>query len=411
MNLFNILKEKALKTFKILKVTILRFNDNHDILISNGLAYKTIFAIIPVLAVILAISSIFPSFALYKEKIIEFLLKYVLPTYIDDIIEFVDSFLLKINVLSAVGIIGILYISLDLFISLDNAINKIWSISSRRTFLQKFLIYWALLTVTPIILGGYFYYSGVIRSFVIPLSSVINIGEIYYSFFILLVLEAFIFFLFFAIPNTKVHIGKALITSTLISLSWIVLRLIFTYYSKFFIQTWTIYGSIVALIFFMLWISFNWTTLIFGAEFLNVWQNKLYIENIKFKRNFIFDVAYILLILSDFYKDFMYVGNGISIELLSSKYNSNKDDISLILDILETERIVISDEENMKRYFLRKDVSHLKLSDIENIVIKRLLNVHYITTKEFSVISSRLEKYYFTRKEDIDINIEEVIAN
>jgi hypothetical protein len=105
----------------------------------------------------------------------------------------------------------------------------------------------------------------------------------------------------------------------------------------------------------------------------------------------------------------MYVGNGISIELLSSKYNSNKDDISLIFDILETERIVISDDDGMKRFFLRKDVSHLKLSDIENIVIKRLLNVHYMTTKEFSVISSRLEKYYFTRKEDI--NIEEIIAN
>ena len=110
---------------------------------------------------------------------------------------------------------------------------------------------------------------------------------------------------------------------------------------------------------------------LFGVEFLSVWQNKLYIENVSFDKVFLFDIGFLILILNEFYSDFKKHGKGISSSHLAEKLHYNQNDIKKIIYLLEEEGFIIGDNKTMQKYYLKRDISTIKLTDLENIIWKR----------------------------------------
>ena len=101
------------------------------------------------------------------------------------------------------------------------------------------------------------------------------------------------------------------------------------------IGRWSIlYGSFAALLFFIIWTSMNWIVLLFSIEFLCVWQNKLYLGNIKFKELFTFDVGFLLLILDEFNIDFKKNGEDMYGKVLD-EYNNIVDALDIKITYYE----------------------------------------------------------------------------
>lgn len=398
--------------WKIIKKTFVRFVDNQGLLIANGLAFKTIIALVPVLMIIAGALQIFPAFATLKENFFNLLKGYIVPSSFQIVVSWIDNILDKTGAISIVSIIVFVYLSLDLLITLDNQVERIWASKLKKSIIQKVLKYWALLSATPFVLGGYFHYSGLIRSILLltPLSNLTYFEELIYTFISLLLLTAFLFFIFFIVPNTKVHFKKALLLSIITAVIWIFLRSIFTYYTRQMIGRWSIlYGSFAALLFFIIWTSINWIVMLFGIEFLCVWQNKLYLGNIKFRELFIFDVGFLLLLLDEFYSDFKQNGEGISVYELSEKYKYNHDDVNDLITLFETEGLLIGDNNPEQKYHLKRDISKIKLSEVESLVWKRLTALNYHSTPKLQQICSNLGNYYLKHKKEQSIFLDEII--
>ena len=158
------IKSRIKLFFKIFKKAFFRFRNNQGFIISNGLAFKTVIVFIPVLILIVYIFNIIPPLLVYKEKLIDFLKDFIVPSSIDLIFSWVDILFEKSRTISIISFIVFLYFLLELLFTLNNQIDRIWGIKIKRSIIGKILKFWMLLTTMPIILAGYFYYSGFISS-------------------------------------------------------------------------------------------------------------------------------------------------------------------------------------------------------------------------------------------------------
>lgn len=396
-----------LKVWLISKKSFLKFFEDQGLIISNGITFKTLFALIPVIAIIIGMFSLFPYFDTSKKYFLDLINQYISPS--EKVNLWLTNALHNTNALGFIGIIIFIYLSLDLFISLDNKIDRMWDTKRKRSLPTKILIYWALLTATPIVLGGYFYYFGLFRSVIVTFTNNSFLNEFLYSLYSILLLEAFLFFLFYAIPNTKVSPIKALIVSVLVSFFWNVVRFIFTYYTGVMIATSKIYGSVAAIIFFMLWINITWIILFVGVEILCVWQNKLYLGNLRIQKFFLFDVGFFVLLLDKFNEDFKKDGMGLTIEDVASEMHYNTKDLKEIFELFENGGFIVGDCNPNQHFYLKKDIASITLDEVESILWNRLTGIGHKNTPKLEEICDRLGNYYFEKTKDTKISLNKII--
>lgn len=400
--------------FKIFKKALYRFHADQGYLISNGLAFKTLLAFAPVLVIIVYLFKLIPLLSDYKLKLIDFLRDFIVPSSLELVMSWINIIFEKTGTISIISIFVFIYFILELLITLNNQIDRIWTIKFKRPIIWKILKYWMLLTTMPIILAGYFYYSGFIRSLlkVLPFNNTSFLDNIIYYLVTIIIITFFFFIIYYIIPTSKVSLKKSVAVSFSVALIWLILRFIFTYYTVLLIEKWSfVFGSFISLLIFVIWTSINWMVVLFGVEFLSVWQNKLYIENVSFDKIFLFDIGFLLLILSEFYYDFKKYGKGLSPSQIAEKTDYNQNDINKIIYLLEEEGFIISDNKVMQKYYLKRDVSSVKLADLENIIWKRLIKNENSTSERIKKICNKLGNYYLKRKKANAVFLDEFIID
>lgn len=396
----------AKKTWSVFFCTLKEFLNDEVMIVANGLAFKTIFSLIPVTAVFVYVSSIFPRFADYKGKITKIVADYLLPDVSADLLKFIDSFVSNVGTIGLVGIIGLIYISLNLFLTIDNQVNRIWQTRKRHSYVQRILIYWTFLSFLPFILGGYFHYSGILDSLLLPIFP--QFSKFYSTIASFVLLELFFFLTYYAIPNTRIHFSKALIVASLSSLFWMILRWIFSYYTKAAIINWQIYGSVAVVVFAFVWIYLNWQVLLFGVELIKVWQKKLYIQQPIIRKFFLYDMGTIIYILKILNEDFKKSGGGITLDNFSDKLNISTNELTVLFQIMEEKRIIIRDSLNSQCFHLRRTTSSITLEDIETILLEKIRFFSHTTEKETANICEKIVSCYIECKNK-NISIKDVL--
>ncbi|MBN2545982.1 MAG: YihY/virulence factor BrkB family protein [Spirochaetes bacterium] len=398
--------------FKILSLSVKNFIKNQGFLISNGLTLKTLFALIPGLLFTVGIINVILPFYQYKENLLKLLKEYLLPVSYEVISGWINQLLETNKTISFLSAIIFIFLSIDLLITLDKHIQRIWVLNLKKPKIDKILRYWALFSGIPFVLGGYFYYSGLIKSLLdySPLGTNIFLNEIFHIVISASLMGLFIFLVNFIIPDTKVQLSKAVIISLATTLIWFFLRVILTYFIPIIIGRWSrIYGYFAILIFFIFWTSANWSFLLLGTEFLSIWQNKLYKTKINYNHMYLFDFAFIVLLLKNFYHDFLNNGKGLSIYEISHKFGCHIIEVQEIINNLEKEDIIISNNKRHVRYFLKKNIELIKLSDVEKIIFNRLKINDYYTLKNVSEISRKILNDCFRTNKFRDLNIKKLI--
>lgn len=409
-NIFKLLKYlyNAIKRIGIvLFYTVKEFFKDEAMIVANGLAFKTIFSLIPVAAVFVYVSSIFPAFSDYKGKIAEIIVEYLLPDVSADLLKIIDSFVSNVGTVGLVGVVGLIYISLSLFLTIDNQVNRIWQVKRSHSYLQRILIYWAFLSFLPFLLGGYFYYSKILDSLLLPIFPKLDNFHSKTVSFVLL--ELFFFLIYYVIPNIKVHFSKALIVAALSALFWTILRWIFSYYTKIAIGNWVIYGSVAAVVFAFIWIYFNWLVLLFGVELIKVWQEKLYLRQPIIHKFFLYDLGIIIYILKALDDDFKKTGYGVTLDEFSHKLNISRDELALLFQLMKENFIVINDSDNFQCFHLSRNISSIMLEEIEMILWKKMQIFCRTTEKEAAEICEKIGCHYVERKSK-NLSIEELLC-
>ena len=131
-----------------------RFREDQLGLTASSLTFTTLIALVPLVTVMLALFSAFPMFAHFQGALEKYFLQTLVPDGIaKPVLGALTQFALQSTRLGAAGLVVLVLTALALMLTIDRALNAIWRVRRPRSFARRVLVYWAALTLGPLLLG------------------------------------------------------------------------------------------------------------------------------------------------------------------------------------------------------------------------------------------------------------------
>ncbi len=275
--------------YSIIKTVYLSVNSFTKDRIANkasALTYSTLFAIVPILAILFAIARGFGFDNLMKNQVASGIFGGQTETT-ELILQFVDSYLsqTKNGVFIGVGLVMLLWSVLNLISNMETTFNHIWQVKKSRTMYRKITDYFSMMLLFPILLvlsSGLSVFVGTTLKHIEDFALLAPVRK----FLIRLIPFVLSWFMFTALysfmPNTKVKFKHALISGILAGTAHQLFQYLYISGQLWVSRYNAIYGSFAALPLFLLWVQVSWTICLFGVELTYAGQN---ISNFNFDKD------------------------------------------------------------------------------------------------------------------------------
>ncbi len=235
--------------------------------VAGSLTFTTVLALVPILTIALAIFTTFPLFNNFRTALEAYFIKSLMPKAIaGTILGYLNGFASKATRLSAVGAVALMVTAVATMAMIDRTFNQIWRVKKARPLAQRILVYWAIVTLGPLLIGG----SISISSYLfmptdglfgtVPLLGVL----VYTSISILLTTGAYTL-LYVAIPNRSVNWEDAASGGLLAAIVFEISKRLFAVFIAKFPTYTMIYGALAAIPIFLVWIYLSWLITLMGA--------------------------------------------------------------------------------------------------------------------------------------------------
>jgi membrane protein len=244
-----------------------RFDEDRCLQIASSLTFTTLLALVPLVTIVLTLLSAFPFFSGLGEQIHQFLLANMLPEAAGKIVTgYIEQFSGRAGELTALGTAALAVTAFMMMFTIEGTFNSIWRVSHARPMVQRVLIYWATLTLGPVLIGASLSITSYIVSTSqgyarqIPLADAAIIGLAPF------VLTCATFtFLYRVVPNRAVRLRHALLGGFVAAIAFEIMKRGFALYIAKFPTYTLVYGAFAAVPIFLLWIYFSWVVIVIGA--------------------------------------------------------------------------------------------------------------------------------------------------
>lgn len=258
-------KTNALVSF--VRAAYERFHEQRCLQLAGSLTYTTLLALVPLITVALAIATAFPVFGEWTGQLDGWLAKNVLPRQISGAItNYVGQFSAAAAKLTAVGIVVLAMTAVMLMLTIDRGLNQIFRVSRPRPLVQRLLMYWAVLTLGPVLMGA----SISMTSYLVSASLGYAKELPLLGFEILrvapfLLTSAAITLIFLIVPNRRVRLRHALIGGVTAGIAFELMQRGFALYVARFPTYTLVYGAFAAIPIFLVWLYLSWVVVLIGA--------------------------------------------------------------------------------------------------------------------------------------------------
>ncbi|HXT20090.1 MAG TPA: YhjD/YihY/BrkB family envelope integrity protein, partial [Thermoanaerobaculia bacterium] len=234
-----------------------------------ALAFVTILALIPLLAAFTFVAA--QLLHDYQDRVLAFLTS-VLPYSQKEVLDTLSSFVDQAETLQQVGFLAFILVGLGAFGTIEETINRIWQVSSRRSLRAKVVSFTLLVFWGPLLIGSCYSVLLVLRQR--PGFDVLFRESILVQAVPFVVSVVGLTMLYWQVPFTRVRFHAALVGGVTASVLLEVLRRGFTYYVAHFTKgTYVVYGSFALAILFMISLELAWLAVLLGTEVAYVWQH------------------------------------------------------------------------------------------------------------------------------------------
>lgn len=235
--------------------------------VASALTFTTVLSLVPMLAVVLALFTAFPVFQEFRLALDHFLETSLMPPAVsDNIMNYLNQFARQATRLTAIGG-GFLFItSILLIMTIDKSFNDIWHVTRQRPLPQRALVYWAVITLGPVVAGASLWATSYVARE--SMGVVGDVPEVMSAIFYLVpvVLTGLGFAaLFVVVPNRKVIWRDALAGGFATAIVLELMKVGFAYYVAGFPAYTVLYGAFATLPIFLLWIYLSWVAVLGGA--------------------------------------------------------------------------------------------------------------------------------------------------
>ncbi len=255
-----------------------RFMADDGLRVASALGYTSLLSLVPLLTIAFAMLAAFPGFAEAREELLAYLLDHLVVQDKAQVESYLRGFLANAGKLGAVGLVGLAVTALMLLNTIESAMNGIFRVARPRPPLVRVLVYWALITLGPVLVGSSFTLSGYLTALAhVPgLEAVSGPSSLLTRALpTLLIVAAFALF-YVVMPNRPVRWRHAVAGAALAGLLFTALRWGFSLYVVKFPSYQAIYGAISSIPLFLIWMYLSWAVVLIGATVtaaLPEWQH------------------------------------------------------------------------------------------------------------------------------------------
>ncbi len=256
---------------RILYIVVTGFRRERIKLRAAALTYVSLLSLVPALAVIFSLFAAFGGLEPVEAKLREFVVDALaVESHRQMLTQYLTEFVSKVHA-SQIGIFGVvilLFTVISLLANIEKSFNDIWGLERDRSLLQRFQVYWPLITLGPILLGLSLSISTAVEANATVRWLAEKAPALTLMAGIVPLLLAFIFFTFLyaVMPNTKVPVRYAAVGGMVAGALWVTAQKLYAIYAAHAITYSAIYGSLGAVPLFILWIYVSWIVALLGAQ-------------------------------------------------------------------------------------------------------------------------------------------------
>lgn len=267
--------------YRLIYYTLRSRKINRSFVDSAALTLHTLFATIPLLALMLlmlrridmwdaALESLYGTFPTWRE---------ILDPVVMAATIAVDN--IPNGIFTIMCIVPLFWIVFIVFRAVENSFNHIWGVRQPRSFIRRYISYIAVAVCVPILWGlassfalNAFAWIGLSHEMGRGLARLISI----------LISSFGTVLLYKYLPHAEVRWRYALIAGTLVGLVLILWQWSYVYIQTYMAAFNIIYGSFAAIPLFIIWLQVSWNVILFGCELCCVWQNAERYLDIDYRR-------------------------------------------------------------------------------------------------------------------------------
>ncbi len=244
-----------------------RLNEERLPQVAGSLTFTTVLALVPLLTLALAIFTTFPMFGVLRKSLETYFVTSLMPKAMaTTILGYLTTFANKASRLSAVGAVALVVTSVMMMGMIERAFNQIWRVRRPRPLSQRIMIYWALLTLGPLLFGlsltvtsqVFMATSGIVSA--VPL-----LGAMFYTTLSVALTTGAYTLLYMAIPNRYVDWHDAVWGGLAAALAFEAAKRLFAIFIQMSPAYAVIYGALAALPLLLIWIFLSWMITLIGA--------------------------------------------------------------------------------------------------------------------------------------------------
>jgi len=243
-----------------------RFHEERCLQIASSLTFTALLAIAPIITVALTVISAFPVFRELMLNVQQFVVSNMLPESAESIAAYTERFADNAARLTALGIVFLFATAMIVLQTIDRALNQIWRVPRPRATVQRVFIYWALLTVGPVLIGASLSLTSWLVSQSLGLVKGVPLaGEVLLKLVPILLTGCAFALAYITLPNRRVLVRDALSGGFLAALAFEGMKHAFAFYITHFPAHKAVYGAFASVPIFLIWIYLSWLVVLFGA--------------------------------------------------------------------------------------------------------------------------------------------------
>jgi membrane protein len=269
-------KKLLYRLVKIVILAIREYSNNKLNIKASALTYSILFAIVPMLALLVGIGRGFEIDKMIEDSLAETFVAQadLIPEVIGAVGRYLDT--TKSGIFIGVGLIVLIWSVMNFFIQVEDAFNSIWQVKKSRSVPRQFSIYFSAMFIIPILIvfsnGLSIYINTALSQSIFSnlINPVMRFSVKFSPYFVNWVIFT-VMYMF--IPNTRVKFSNALTAGVIAGTAFQFFQVIYINGQVYLSRYNVVYGGFAAIPLLLLWLQISCLIVLLGAEISYAAQN------------------------------------------------------------------------------------------------------------------------------------------
>ncbi len=235
---------------------------------ASGLAYTSLLAIVPLMAVVISVFSAIRAFENIEQRVRQFLVEQFVASRHAEVDQWIEHFTDGASRLGLLGFLLLIVTSILLLSAIESNFNQIWRVARHRSWLSRVTSYTSVLVLGSIFVGTSLTLSARLQA-VLATHGPLDPGILAWlnAWAVPFLLSSLAFLVaYLVVPNASVSFRSALIGAVVGGVLFELGKFVFARTTGASVNLSVLYGSLAALPIFLIWLYYTWIIVLVGLE-------------------------------------------------------------------------------------------------------------------------------------------------